>query len=98
MKDYEEFCLLAESQPTFRRNISPLFSGSKNNPSKKPLELATFFTLVSCSADFQRTTRRYNPEDRNLVRYTLFFYVITLNIDPFYVARTVERPALQGTF
>jgi hypothetical protein len=24
------------SQPTFRRNISPPFSGSKNKPSKKP--------------------------------------------------------------
>jgi hypothetical protein len=39
----EEFCLLrnnavqtVESQPIFRRNMSPPFSGSKNTPSKKP--------------------------------------------------------------
>jgi hypothetical protein len=39
----EEYCLLGynamqstESQPTFRRNISPLSLGSKNKPSKIP--------------------------------------------------------------
>jgi hypothetical protein len=40
---YEEYYLLwynavysVESQPTFRRNISPPSSGSKNKQSKKP--------------------------------------------------------------
>jgi hypothetical protein len=37
----EEFCLLGvwyvESQPTFRRNISPPSSGSKNKPSKNDI-------------------------------------------------------------
>jgi hypothetical protein len=34
----QEFCLLGndESQPTFRRNISPPSSGSKDNPDKRP--------------------------------------------------------------
>jgi hypothetical protein len=61
-----------ESQPTFRRNISPPPSESKNKPSKA--FLATCFVLVSClvyslilkmkaiyssetSINFQRTTR-----------------------------------------
>jgi hypothetical protein len=71
-----------ESQPTFRRNISPPSSGSKNKQRKKPAELCLppAFTLVSCSAyfltlkmeatcssetsvDFQRTTRRFIPDD-----------------------------------
>jgi hypothetical protein len=50
--DYEEFCLLecnavssAESQPMFRRNVAPLFSGSKNRLSKKRIFLATLFML-----------------------------------------------------
>jgi hypothetical protein len=45
--DYEEFYLLGyndvssvESQQTFRRNMSPPSSESKNNPSKKQAELA----------------------------------------------------------
>jgi hypothetical protein len=44
-----------ESQPTFRRNISPPSSGSKNKPSKNPepeLCLPLAFTLVSFSAYF----------------------------------------------
>jgi hypothetical protein len=42
-----------ESKQTFRRNVSPPFSGSKNCSSET-------------SVDFQRTTRRYIPEDRPL--------------------------------
>jgi hypothetical protein len=65
-----------ESQPTFRRNISP--------PAELCLPAA--FTLVFCpayfstlrmesicysetSVDFQRTTRRYIPEDSTLHNY-----------------------------
>jgi hypothetical protein len=45
------------SQPTFRRNISPPSSGSKNKPRKKPASKqvarrAPVFTLVSCSPYF----------------------------------------------
>jgi hypothetical protein len=78
---YEEYYLLGynavytvESQPTFRRNISPLSSG---------LCLPPAFTLVSWSAysstlnleaicssetsvNFRRTTRRYIAEDSTL--------------------------------
>jgi hypothetical protein len=43
---FEEFCLLGynpvysvESQPTFRRNMSPPSSGSKYKPSKKQREI-----------------------------------------------------------
>jgi hypothetical protein len=70
-----------ESQPTFRRNILPPFSGSKNKQAE--LCLPPAYTLVSCSAyfstmkmeaicssetsvDFQRTTRRHTPEDSTL--------------------------------
>jgi hypothetical protein len=73
---FEELYLLGynamhsvESQPTFRRNMSPPSSGSKNKPSNKISVkagwLAYFSTLlleVTCSTetsvDFQRTTRR----------------------------------------
>jgi hypothetical protein len=41
-----------ESQLTIRRNMSPLSSGSKNNPRKRPVELVTCFTLVSCLVCF----------------------------------------------
>jgi hypothetical protein len=66
-----------DSQLTFRKNISPPSSGS-SKPSKAP----TTFTLISCSPyptlkmeaicsaeasiDFQRTIRRYIPEDITL--------------------------------
>jgi hypothetical protein len=57
-----------ESQPTFRSNTSLPPSGSKNM-----LCIATCLTLMleaTCSSetsvDFQRTTRRYIPEDRTL--------------------------------
>jgi hypothetical protein len=51
-----------ESQPTFRRNISSPYSGSKNNPSKKP----EWEQVVSSSVDFQLITRRYIPQDRTI--------------------------------
>jgi hypothetical protein len=66
-----------ESQPTFRRNMIPS-SGSKNKPSEKPAskQVATsaYFSTPKmeaiCSSetsvDFQRTTRRYIPEDSSL--------------------------------
>jgi hypothetical protein len=87
-KNLEESYLLGynamyrtESQPTFRRNMSPPSSGSKNKPSKNLL--ATFFMLVTfltssstlnmeatCSSKtlvgFRWTTRRYIKEDRTL--------------------------------
>jgi hypothetical protein len=61
------------SKPTFRRNISPPSSGSKNEPRKKPAlkQVASralrpwgMEALYSSetSNDFQRTTRRYIPE------------------------------------
>jgi hypothetical protein len=41
-----------ENQPTFRRDLSPPSSGSKNKLSSKPeLCFQPAFTLVSCSAD-----------------------------------------------
>jgi hypothetical protein len=42
-----------ESQPTFRSNISPPYSGSKNEP----------ICSSETSVDLQRTTRHYMPED-----------------------------------
>jgi hypothetical protein len=51
---YEKFYIVGyivvqsiEEQPTFRRNMSFLSSGLKNESSKKPVELATSFTLLS---------------------------------------------------
>jgi hypothetical protein len=50
---YEEYYLLGynavysfQSQPMFRRNMSPSSSGSKNNPSKKAGGKLAAFTLV----------------------------------------------------
>jgi hypothetical protein len=61
---YENFYYLryntvyyAEIQVTFQRKILPTSSGSENKASKKPARK---------SVDFQRTTRRYIPEDRTL--------------------------------
>jgi hypothetical protein len=64
---YEEFCLLGyitlqsvDSLPAFRQNISPLFSGSNNNPSRKQLERGgqqslwpPVFTLVGLLLDHE---------------------------------------------
>jgi hypothetical protein len=83
-----------ESQPKFRRNISPPYSGLKNETSKRSawsnsqaagsasiLKLeATYFSETP--ADLQRTTQRYNPEDRiphnhrheNLTYYITYFF------------------------
>jgi hypothetical protein len=78
--------LHVESQLTFRRNILPPSSGSRNKPRNNPVRkqvASRAFTLVSWSAysstlkmerifssetsvDFQRTTRRYIPEDSTL--------------------------------
>jgi hypothetical protein len=72
LHENEEFCLLGydavssvESQSTFRRNMSPPSSGSKNKLSKKPAET---------SLDFQRTIRRYIPEDRTL-RHSKYYNI-----------------------
>jgi hypothetical protein len=47
-----------ESQPTFRRNISLLFSGSTSKPSKK---LASNTQQPETSVDVHRTIRRHVP-------------------------------------
>jgi hypothetical protein len=50
----EELCVVRynvvyydENKPMFQRNMSPPFSGSKNKPSKKALELDTRFIVFS---------------------------------------------------
>jgi hypothetical protein len=50
-----------ESQPTLRRNISPPSSEAKNKQSKIEAICSS-----ETSGDFQRTTRRYIPEDSTL--------------------------------
>jgi hypothetical protein len=49
-----------ENQPTFRRDMSLLFSGSRNKPSKKPA------WKEAASRAKQRATWRYIPEARTL--------------------------------
>jgi hypothetical protein len=85
--------LPVESQQTFRRNMSPQSSGSKNEPSKKPQAE----TLVSCmvyssamkivatcpsetSVDFHRTTRHYIPEDSALQSFS-WVYLLSLPVN-----------------
>jgi hypothetical protein len=53
---YEEYCLLRfdavlfDKSPTFQRNISPPFSGSKSKPSKKPaISERCVEILISCT-------------------------------------------------
>jgi hypothetical protein len=64
-----------ESQLTFRRNISPPSSGSKNKRNKVSVTSFHACFLIGTlfdpedgwkSVDFQRTTRRYIPENRTL--------------------------------
>jgi hypothetical protein len=50
-----------ESKPTFRRNMSPPSSGSRN----KALKMEAICSSET-SVDFRRTTRRYVPEDSTL--------------------------------
>jgi hypothetical protein len=69
--------LSVESKPTFRRNIPSPSSGWKNIPSKSSAchllsrwFLARLIFRLRCSSetsvDFQRTTRRYIPENSTL--------------------------------
>jgi hypothetical protein len=76
---YEECYLLGysavqsvEIQPTFRKNISPPSSGSKNKPSKKEaweLCLPFSFTLVSCSAYFSSLKMEATRSSETLVDF-----------------------------
>jgi hypothetical protein len=90
---YEEYYLLGykavyytESQPTFRKNISPPSLESKNMQNKKPSwkQVASRTTLkmeAICSSKtsvaFQQTTRRYIPEDS-----TLLYLLVRHNVSP----------------
>jgi hypothetical protein len=65
----EEFYLLEynaalshKSQLTFRRNISPPYSGSKSNPSKKPTKADDNLSLPPASAGFLHDLL-YDSED-----------------------------------
>jgi hypothetical protein len=102
---YEEYYLLGynavqsvEIQPTFRRNISPSFLGSKYKPSL--LCLPPAFMLLSfsaytsnlkkeviCSSEtsikFQRTTWRNIPEDSALIA-VLFNFFFSFHLYPLF--------------
>jgi hypothetical protein len=70
----EEF---VESQPTFRRNISPPSSGSKNTLGSCSEYFSALKMKAICSSeksvDFQRTTRPYIPEDGTLQNVVCFY-------------------------
>jgi hypothetical protein len=77
-----------ESHPTFKTNVVSLSSGLKYKPSKKPELAASFRLLSclayystmktevtyfsETSDDFQRTIRRYKPEDKTLISICSF--------------------------
>jgi hypothetical protein len=89
---YEEYCLLgytavysAESQPTFRRNMSPTSSGS-NKPSKKPARkqvantaLILFLLTAQISLSFINRQRLNSTRERHS-RITVVYK--KLNVTP----------------
>jgi hypothetical protein len=74
---YEELYFLGceavwfvEIQPTFQRTMSPISSMLNSKPSKKlawrrQQKKLCFTCFYETSVSFQRTTRRYVPDDRN---------------------------------